>query len=408
VSAPPARRHHLQEKALRARGLRSGELRHDLTLFVGLLREVGADVSPAATLHALRALTVVSLERRADVRVALSACLTSSARENALFDAVFETFWARDVGALMTSAAPEDASGESGGLPGSGDGRADTAQEAAPGRPGERGPAGRATYSRLPGRPGAVRVRQRKDVEEMAHRLARVIGTARGRREEPAHRGERVDLRSSLRTSLHHGGELLDLRYTRRRRNRPRLVVFCDVSSSMRPSTPLFLAFVHALTARVRQVETAVFNVDAVLVTEVFRRMDLGTSLRWLAHQQVALSGGTRIGHCLRTFLDDLEPRGALGPDTIALILSDGWDVGEAELLAEGMRRLKRQVRRVVWCDPHAADTDFSPQVQGLQVALPFVDDYVDFSTVSSLARLVERLALPVPTGRRQPLRSHP
>ena len=71
------------------------------------------------------------------------------------------------------------------------------------------------------------------------------------------------------------------------------------------------------------------------------------------------------------------------------------------------MRRLQHQVRRVVWCDPHAADTDFSPQVQGLQVALPFVDDYVDFSSVASLAWLVERLALPVSKGRRQPLPSH-
>lgn len=403
-----ARRHHLQEEALRARAQRSGDLRHDLTLFVALLREVGADVSPAATLHALRALTVVSLDRREDVCTALAACLTSSVRERALFDAVFETFWASDVGALMTSAAPDEASGEGGSVPGAGDVTTDTLQQAAPARPDARGPAGLATYSRLPGRPGAVRVRRRKDVEELAHRLARAIGTARGRREEPARHGERVDLRSGLRASLHLGGEMLDLRYTRRRRNRPHLVVFCDVSSSMHSSTPLFLAFAHALTSRVRRVDTAVFNVETVFVTEVFRRMDLRTSLRWLAHQQIALSGGTRIGHCLHTFLDDLETRGGPAPDTVALILSDGWDVGEPELLVDGMRRLRRQVRRVVWCDPHAADTDFRPQVQGLKVALPFVDDYVDFSSVTSLARLVERLASPVPTKGRQPLPSPP
>ena len=146
MSAPAARRHHLQEKALRARGVRSGDLRHDLSLFVGLLRDVGADVSPAATLHALRALTVVSLERREDVRAALGACLTSSARESALFDAVFETFWARDVGALMTSTAPDEASGEAGSLPGAGDAPADTAQA------GRTGSTGRAR----PGRPSDV------------------------------------------------------------------------------------------------------------------------------------------------------------------------------------------------------------------------------------------------------------
>lgn len=74
-------------------------------------------------------------------------------------------------------------------------------------------------------------------MEELAHRLARALGTAPGRRMVPARRGERVDLRTSLRTNLHLGGETLELRYTRRRRDRARLVVLCDVSSSMRPST---------------------------------------------------------------------------------------------------------------------------------------------------------------------------
>ncbi|HEV7976036.1 alpha/beta fold hydrolase, partial [Amycolatopsis sp.] len=160
----------------------------------------------------------------------------------------------------------------------------------------------------------------------------------------------------------------------------PRVVVLCDVSSSMRPYTPLFLGFVHSLTKTVRQVESAVFNVELVMVTELFRRTRLNRALAWLSHHEVALSGGTRIGHCLNGFLDDLERRGALRADTIAVILSDGWDVGEADLLQDGMRRLRGQVGRVVWCDPHAASTDFRPQVQGLRLALPYVDDYLDFS----------------------------
>jgi uncharacterized protein with von Willebrand factor type A (vWA) domain len=406
VSVPaPSRRREVQDRARRARGERTGELSHDLALFVGLLRELGAVVSPAATLQALRALAVVPLDRRNDVRTALRACVTSSAQELAVFDAVFGPFWDSDAGSLVTPAAP-DSSGEGDTVPGSGDGAADTVQEAAPGEPGNEGPAGRATYSRMPGRSGGVRARQRRDIEGLAHQLARALGTARGHREEPARRGERIDLPASLRANLSRGGEIVELRHTRRRRNRARLVVFWDVSSSMRPSTPLFLAFVHALTSRVRRVETAVFNVDTVLVTEVFRRMDLRSSLRWLAHQQVALSGGTRIGHCLHAFLDDVEPRGSLGRNTIALILSDGWDVGEPDLLLREMRRLRGSVGRIVWCDPHAAASGYSPQVQGLQVALPFVDDYLDLSGVGSLVRLVDHLASPVSSRRALPSRS--
>jgi hypothetical protein len=249
-----------------------------------------------------------------------------------------------------------------------------------------------------------VHAARRRDVEELARRLARALGTARGRRPVPSARGVQVDLRASIRHALGHGGELVELRHTRRRRDRARVVVLCDVSSSMRPSTPLFLAFVHALTRSVRRMEVAVFDVDTVVVTEVFRRLELRPALAWLAAEEVALAGGTRIGHCLHAFLDDVEPRGALGPETIALVLSDGWDVGESELLRSGMQRLRAAVGRVVWCDPHAAAAGFEPQVQGLQVALPFVDDHLDFSSVASLTGLVDRLAAPPRTRPSTPL----
>jgi uncharacterized protein len=392
-------RHALHERAVAARARRTGDLRHDLVVFVQLLRELGSGVSPEATLQALRGLTVVRLDRRDDVRAALGCCLTSDPRERAVFDAVFEPYWGREPEDLAAGPAPDEAAGEGDGTAGSGDLPGQEERQAS-GRPERRGAVGRATYGRAPGRPAPVRAGRRRDVEELAARVARALGSRPGSREVPARAGERVDLRSSLRANLGSGGELLELRHSRRRRDRPRLAVFCDVSSSMRPSTPLFLAFVHALTLAVRRVESAVFNVDTVLVTEVFRRMSLGPALRWLAAQEVALSGGTRIGHCLHAFLDDLEGRRLLGPDTIALVLSDGWDVGEPELLQAAMTRLRRQVGRVVWCDPHAAAADFRPQVQGLRVALPFVDDHLDFSGVDSLAVLADRLTRPAPPRR--------
>ena len=49
-----------------------------------------------------------------------------------------------------------------------------------------------------------------------------------------------------------------------------------------------------------------------------------------------------------------------------ALAWSDGWDVGDADLLGDSMRRLRGQVGRIIWCDPHAAAVGYQPQVQGL------------------------------------------
>jgi hypothetical protein len=168
--------------------------------------------------------------------------------------------------------------------------------------------------------------------------------------------------------------------------------VLCDVSSSMMPYASLFLAFVHSLTKMVRHAEAAVFNVELAVVTEVFRDSTLRQALRWMDHQQAVLAGGTRIGHCLHGFSRHLETCSATGPASIALILSDGWDVGDADLLGDGMRRLRGQVGRIIWCDPHAAAVGYQPQVQGLRVALPYVDDYLDFSSVRSLSELVSRV----------------
>jgi uncharacterized protein with von Willebrand factor type A (vWA) domain len=393
---PPGLGPALARRAARARARRTGQLPHDVAVFAGLLREVGVPVSPASTLQAVAALDTVRLDRAEDVRAALACCLAAGAAELVRFEAVYDLFWAVSDGARAELRSQEETAEGEGTTTGTG-GQSSGPQSESPAqqRPERAGSTGRDTHGRAPGRPGRVQAARRRDVEELARRLARALGTQRGRRQVPSLLGEQVDLRASIRHALGHGGELIELRHTRRRRDRARLVVLCDVSSSMRASTPLFLAFVHALTRSVRRMEVAVFDVDTVVVTEVFRRLELRPALAWLAAEQVALAGGTRIGHCLHAFLDDVGPRAVLGPETTALVLSDGWDVGEPELLSSSMHRLRSAVGRVVWCDPHAAAAGFDPQVQGLQVALPFVDDHLDFSSVASLTGLVDRLAEP-------------
>ena len=385
-------RHYLLERADRAWANRTGDVRHDLALFVELLRSIGVGVSSGSSLQAMQALTVVRLDDIRDFRAALDCCLSSCAEDRLLFDGIFEVFWSAEDTEVPALRGGDEGGGNGDTLRGAGELSAQTTEPAAQGRADRDGLTGHATYSRSRGQGSTVTARHRREIDELSRRLARALGTAPGRRLVTGAHGDLVDLRASLRHNLRFGDEMLLLRHTTRRRDRPRIVVLCDVSSSMRPYTPLFLAFVHSLTKIVRGVESAVFNVELSMVTEVFRGTNLRQALEWLGHQQVALSGGTWIGHSLHSFLDNLEHRGVMRSDTIALILSDGWDVGDGELLQDGMRRLRDQVGRVVWCDPHAASTDYHPQVPGLRLALPLVDDYLDFSTVGSLAQLVTRL----------------
>lgn len=371
---------------------RSGDPAEDIALFALLLRQVGVTVPTTAVLRAVRAVALVALDRQEDVRAALLCCLTSGAGEGRAFDIVFPVFWAAQAPLLA------ELSEDSGSAEGD-DGREQDVEGTQVGRSGggariAEGSARRATYS-----PSGKAEQTAPSVhgdgrrtDELARRLARALGTSRGHRTRTADEGDRIDLRDSLRHNLGPGEELLTLRRIQQRPDRARLVVLCDVSSSMQPFTPLFLRFVHSLTKMVRTIESAIFNVEVAFVTDVFRRHALPDALRWLSARSISLAGGTRIGHCIHAFGSELDGRGVLRPGTTALILSDGWDVGDAELLQRSMRRLRAQVGRLVWLDPHAAAAGYQPQVRGLRIARPFVDDYLDCSSLDSLTELVARV----------------
>jgi uncharacterized protein with von Willebrand factor type A (vWA) domain len=384
--------HPMLRLAQQARAQRTGDLPHDLATFTGLLRAAGSGVSPAATMQALRALAIIRLEQPQDFRAALECCLTSSTEDQARFGTVYDAFWTDEILSFpgLVGAERSPATADS-----SGAAAAPQAEAGRPERDGAPGPhrvASRAAWSRHPGDGGTVSALPRRDIDVLCRQLARALGSAPGRRLVTSPRGYAIDIRASLRHNLRFGGEQLLLQRVSRRRDRPRLAVLCDVSSSMMPHASLFLTFVHALTKLVRHAEAAVFNVELAVVTEVFRGTTLRQALRWMGRQQAVLAGGTRIGHCLHGFSNHLDTCSVTGPASIALILSDGWDVGDADLLRDGMRRLRSQVGRVIWCDPHAGATGYQPQVQGLRIALPYVDDYLDFSSVRSLSNLVSRV----------------
>ena len=394
----------LVELAIAYRARRTGDIANDVALFARLLRAAAVPVPMVAVLNAVRAIEVVRLDRRADVETALGACLVSSRDEEATFRAVFGYFWsAEEVATFGDLDESIRTQSEDRGVDVKAIGIAGVLQGSHGRRPaGE--PSRRATYSRgaQPAQPFTLLVERDPRMDEPVRRLTRALATGKNHRRRLGSVGDLVDVRDSLRHNLRHGEELLVLRRSRRRPERARLVVLCDVSSSMLPYTPLFLSFVHALTRTVRSVESAVFNIDVSFVTDVFRRRALADAMAWLEAQSIVLAGGTMTGHSLHEFTSSLEARGVLRPGTVAMILSDGWDVGDTDLLRSQMRRLRRQVGRVVWLDPHAAATGYAPKVSGLLAAWPYIDDYVDFSGIDSLTELADRM-----TGRPGARTSH-
>jgi uncharacterized protein with von Willebrand factor type A (vWA) domain len=76
----------------------------------------------------------------------------------------------------------------------------------------------------------------------------------------------------------------------------------------------------------------------------------------------------------------------------VVVILSDGWDRGDPELLAAEMGRLRRSAHRLVWLNPLAANPDYEPLTRGMRAAIPHTDQLLAGNSLASLEQLADIL----------------
>ena len=98
-------------------------------------------------------------------------------------------------------------------------------------------------------------------------------------------------------------------------------------------------------------------------------------------------SGGTRLGETLKIFLDRWGQRGT-ARGAVVVVLSDGWERGDAALLGDQVARLRRLAHRVVWANPRKAAPGFAPVAAGMAAALLHVDDFVEGHSLAALEHL--------------------
>ncbi len=224
--------------------------------------------------------------------------------------------------------------------------------------------------------------------------------TRRGRRQRPHHRGL-VDLRHSLHRSLRSGGEIFKLEYRQvQSRQRP-LTMIIDVSGSMEALNRQLLFFAHTL-AHKGDLECFVFGTRLTRVTQYLRTRDADLAVQRVSAHAKDIGGGTRIGDAIHSFNRHWARR-VLGHGAVTLLVSDGWDRGDPQLLGREMAHLQRSCHRLVWINPLLGDPGYQPLTRGLQAALPHVDDFLPAHNVASLQRLGEHLAsLPAEPGWRR------
>jgi uncharacterized protein len=222
-------------------------------------------------------------------------------------------------------------------------------------------------------------------------RLAGALQPSRRRRASSSSRG-RPDLRRTVRASLRTGGEPVR-RLTTVPSTRPRRVVLlADVSGSMEPYSRALVRFAHVAVAARARVEAFTLGTRLTRLTRELTTRDPEHALARAAAAVPDWSGGTRLGEALRRFNDQWGVRG-VARGAVVVILSDGWDRGEPDELAEQMARLRRVAYRIVWVNPLKASPGYEPLARGMAAALPFVDEFVEGHSLDSLEDLARIIA---------------
>jgi uncharacterized protein len=230
------------------------------------------------------------------------------------------------------------------------------------------------------------------EAHDAAARLARAMRTRLTRRDLLRRRGYRLDLRRTIHRNISHGGVPIVLA-KRQRKDKPlRLIVLLDASGSMSMYTSVFLRFIHGVLDEFREAEAFLFHTRLAYVSPAMKERDAGRALDRLSLLAQGAGGGTKIGESLQAFNRYHAPR-VIHSRSCVMIVSDGYETGDAALLGREMGRLAKRCRRIVWLNPMAGWAGYAPEARGIKAALPHVDLYAPANTLKSLSALEPYLA---------------
>jgi uncharacterized protein with von Willebrand factor type A (vWA) domain len=368
--------------------------------FCRFARGQGLSAGVKETLDSLAAVRLVGMSERNMLPLALRAVICSSKDEWDRFNDIFRAFWnAADVPAPMAPPKRRDrksrgATGER--RPGGAERPIVTGTGSGPAEEkGGRAVVGASALERLRRTDFSLVPQQDMDaLERLSLRLFRRMALRLSRRLRVANAGiGPLDLRRTIRRGIPRGGELIDLKYRIRRRKPGRLVILLDVSGSMNPYSLFLLKFAYALQKHFQRVHTFLFSTQLVDITPTLKTPSLSEALVALSREDAGWAGGTKIGESLGEFLR-LYGRRLLSRDTLLMILSDGWDTGEPDVLAAELAAAKRRVGKLIWLNPLLGLEGYEPVTRGMSAALPFIDVFAPAHNLESLLALERHLAL--------------
>ena len=233
-----------------------------------------------------------------------------------------------------------------------------------------------------------------EQAREIVAKLAAVLATKLSRRKVVGKKGKTIDFRRSWRQSLVHGGEPLELIRKQQKIKKTKILLLCDVSGSMDCYAKFLIQFIYGMQQELREVDVAVFSTHLTDITGLLRRKGLAEGLNEVSNVVPDWSGGTKIGESLLEFYRQFAPSFS-AYRSVVILISDGWDRGDVDVLRRSMEMIHRHAYRLIWLNPLLGSDGYQPICRGIRTALPYVDYFLPAHNLESLAQLT-RILIPL------------
>ncbi|MDA7964512.1 VWA domain-containing protein [Ruegeria sp.] len=242
------------------------------------------------------------------------------------------------------------------------------------------------------------------EAKRMLARLTLPVKPFKSRRGQASALGHRIDRARTLRAAMRQGGELRDIARQQPRPRWPNLVALCDISGSMSQYSRIILHFLHTVSnakgAGWAKVHAFTFGTRLTNITRHLHQRDVDAALAAAGAEAQDWEGGTRIGDCLHQFNRDWSRR-VLGQGAVLLLITDGLERGDPELLEKEIERLHLSARRLIWLNPLLRWDGFAPRAQGIATMLPHVDSFRAGHSIASLEDLATVISQPDDQGQK-------
>jgi len=193
-----------------------------------------------------------------------------------------------------------------------------------------------------------------------------------------------LDVRKTIRRATAHDGVPFDLAWKFKKKDRPKIVVLCDVSGSVARYVTFLLMLLYALHEKVADLRAFAFSAHLADVDETLRNNEFETAMTQILR---TVAGTTDYGKALSDLMET-EFEGVIDRRTTVLVLGDARsNYGNPRL--DLFREIADRSKRIVWLNPEI------PQLWGFGDSCiyqykPFCTTLTHCATVADIERAID------------------